>query len=83
MDVTSGTTDRIPLLGKFGGNLLKAANSIVAAPVRFLGSVLPEKMFDNLTDWWNSAAVVKPPARHLTTKASSGDHGHGGGGGHH
>ncbi len=80
VDITSGTTDRVPLVGKLAGNAVKAVNVIPAAPIRFFARVW-EKTVDRLVDWTKSFATEKGQNRHLTT-ASAGAVAHGGGGHH-
>jgi hypothetical protein len=78
VDITSGTTDRVPLVGKLAGNGVKAVNVIPAAPIRFFARVW-EKTVDRLVDWTKGFATEKGEARHLkTVTASAWWHGWGG-----
>jgi hypothetical protein len=75
VDITSGTTDRVPLIGKATGNSIKWVNVIPAAPIRFLARAW-EKSFDNAIDWMKSFASVGGKNRHLTTRAATADEHH-------
>lgn len=77
VDITSGTTDRVPLIGKLAGNGVKAVNVLPAAPIRFFARIW-EKTIDRFVDWTKSFATEKGENRHLTTASS----GHGSGGHH-
>lgn len=77
VDITSGTTDRVPLVGKLAGNGIKAVNVLSAAPIRLLSRVW-EKTIDRFVDWTKSFATEKGEQRHLVT-AGAGHHD----GGHH
>lgn len=77
VDITSGTTDRVPLVGKLAGNGIKAVNVLPAAPIRLLSRVW-EKTIDRFVDWTKSFATEKGEQRHLVT-AGARHHG----GGHH
>ena len=58
VDITSGTTDRIPGVGKITGNIIKALNVIPAAPVRFLARIW-EKTIDPIVDWMKKASTIQ------------------------
>jgi hypothetical protein len=80
VDIASGTTDRVPVIGKPVGNIVKAANVIIAAPLRWL-AWLQKNTLDWVTDKWNSVATEKWPARHLTVGGAHAAAGHSAG--HH
>jgi hypothetical protein len=76
IDITSGTTDRIPGVGKMTGNAIKAVNVIPAAPIRFLARIW-EKTIDPLVDWMKKSATIQGKGRHITTSiahTSNGSH---------
>jgi hypothetical protein len=66
VDITSGTTDRVPGVGKLTGNVIKWINVIPAAPIRFLARIW-EKTLDPLVDWMKKYSNVQGKWRHLTT----------------
>ncbi len=80
VDITSGTTDRIPVAGTVTWNWLKWVNVVPAAPIRFFARAW-EKTVDRAVDWMKSFASVNGKARHLTTAHATAGAGHGGG--HH
>lgn len=68
VDITSGTTDRVPVIGKVIGNIVKLANALPAGIIRLFGKAY-ENSFDTLADWLKSTATVPGKGRHLTTHA--------------
>ncbi len=66
VDITSGTTDRVPGIGKFTGNIVKWVNVIPAAPIRLLARIW-ENTIDPLVDWMKTGATIHWKGRHLTT----------------
>ena len=72
VDIASGTTDRVALVGKLAGNGIKAVNIIPAAPIRLLARFW-EKTMDRFVDWTKSFATQKGEQRHLIT-AGAGNH---------
>lgn len=72
VDITSGTTDRVPGVGKLIGNSIKAVNVLPAAPIRLLSRVW-EKTVDRFVDWTKAFATEKGEQRHLIT-AGAGSH---------
>jgi hypothetical protein len=75
VDISSGTVDNIPLVGKPVGNIAKLGSGILNAPTRFF-SWITQKIPDKAIDWINSISLVKP-SRHLGY-AKWESHGHGG-----
>lgn len=66
VDIASGTTDRVPAIGKFVGNVAKLIAAIPGAVGRTLGNAATYSV-DAILDGANSAVLKAPPARHLTT----------------
>jgi hypothetical protein len=64
VDLSSGSVDHVPLVGKATGNLMKLWGGIVTAPTRFL-SWITKKVPDRFIDWINDGVSLVKPTRHL------------------
>ncbi len=74
VDISSGTADNIPLVGKSVGNIAKRGSGILNAPTRLL-SWITKNIPDRAIDWINSISLVKPTRYLGYSKWES--HGHG------
>jgi hypothetical protein len=78
VEASNGTMNRIPIIGKFLGNIPKLGAGIVNAPFA-LTSWLAKKIPDRFMDWIAKPSLYKTSDRHLVWAShGASDHWHGG-----